>query len=249
MQSQRQRSKKRRVGARKNGRRARTGQVQVSLGLRGFQGLIQPPVLRRKFTYTQLITVNNAAQVGANTTVQCFSQASAPLNGAANVLPGFSAFFGASSGSLYQNFKVLGVVVRASMANAETFPVRGAVVISLASPANNTLQTANSQIPYIVRQNQIVRHEMLGPLTGNGRVDVSCSGSLAKMAGVQQIRGLTDFYANYYDQSTGTPTAATSGLSVVFMVLSTVNLVSGVQFDYEIDLMIEFWGLDALKTT
>jgi len=232
--------------------KGRTGRVQRSMGLQRFGPVIQPPLIRRRFSLTDFLLVNGGgATVGASVTVQGFSGASSPFNGAANTLPGWSDLWATTvpSNAGYYNFKVLGISVRASVVSQETFNTRAAIAITLNEPATGALTTKNLQVPYLAQQNCVCKHLTVGPLTGKGGATMQLSGTLKQLAANARVPGLIDQYANYYSPATANIVDATAGMSVVFMALAPVNLTNGILFDYTIDFYVELWGLNSQKTS
>jgi len=241
----------RRRGGKRRKVKGRTGRGQRSMGIVRFGPVIQPPLIRRRFSQTDLLLVNGGgATVGANVTVQGFSGASSPFNGAANTLPGWSDLWATTvpSNAGYYNFKVLGISVRASVVSQETFNTRAAIAITLNEPASAALTTKALQVPYVAQQNCVCKHLMVGPLTGKGGATMQLSGSLKQLAAYRGPSGTMDQYANFYSPATANVVDAVAGMSVVFMALGPVNLTNGILFDYTIDYYVELWGLNGQKT-
>jgi len=95
----------------------------------------------------------------------------------------------------------------------------------------------------------MVAEKELGALTGNAIGSLSLSGSNARNLGVRNVKGLSDPYTNYFDSTADSYIAATNGFCLQALVLATVNLVSGVVFDIEADLLLELFSPNSLKTT
>jgi len=199
----------------------------------------------RKLTTSALTVVNQAGQTGANTTYNYFDVASISPN-----LLGLTAYFVTGAGTgLYNNARLLAVKTRIRCSNQEAFSVRVAGVLTSTTPATNSLSSTSTQAVYMSRIASALVHETVGPLTGANSVAMDLQASLRSTLGVNVNNSVTDQYTNYWNSTTDSGVAATQGLSLILMVLSAVNLVSGVLFDVESELTIEFWGPNPTKTS
>jgi len=212
--------------------------------LRGMSSSLSvPPNLRRSLTYTNVLVVNNAGSQGANTTIQLYSTTTN--------MPGFSSLFANSTGqnAMYLSARLLAVRAKLSCSNQEAFAVRVMAVMGAAAPATNALASLATQEPYASRANGVTAYEVVGPLTGNSRIDLNVSASNAQTLGVVSCKGLADSYTNTWDSATDSGVAAVSGLSLILAVYSAVNLVSGVLISIEAQCEWEFFSVNATKTT
>jgi len=185
--------------------------------------------------------VNQAGQVGANTTVALFSNTSN--------IPGLTSMYSAGNNGMYVSARLLGVRAKLSFSNQEAFGVRVMAVLGSNSPTTNTLTSQAQQLPYTSRASGAVAVDVLGPLTGNSRVDLYVSASNKRTLGVSNTPGLADAYSNSWDSATDSSVTATAGLSLILLVLSAVNLVSGVLCQIEAQVDYEFFSVNQNKSS
>jgi hypothetical protein len=133
--------------------------------------------------------------------------------------------------------------VKAQFTNNEAFGLRVGTYIGNSTPVNNTLITQALQQPYSSAVDGVIQSGIIGPLTGNSKATLVSTASNRRTLGVSHIRGQSDSYTTYWNSSLDTFEVSTSGLSLVVLILSAVNLVSGVLVDLEADLTVEFSGL------
>lgn len=209
--------------------------------------LILPPTQVRRFSANHLTTVVNAATQGANTTFSPFNLIT--YGTSVGGLPGLTSYFDNTTGldALYLASRTRGLSVRVSCVNLDSTPVEVALVITNAAPATNSLLTVASQVAYLARQSNLVNWKTLSAAGGMDRCMLTASGTLKKLCGVSNVKGLTDAYSNSWDSGTAIAIPAESGMSYVIMIRKSVNIVSGVFCSVEADLSVELFTPNSFK--
>jgi len=223
-------------------RQSRWGQPQPDYG---FRSLILQPNRRQMITWRNMVTVNNAGAIGASQSFQLFVP-----NTLSPTVRGLGAMFGAvGTAGLYNACRLLAVRARASLANGEAFAVRAALVLGTEAPANNAIITQANQNSFMSRTASVCDEKLIGALTGNAISTLGCSASNARTLGVKHVKGLADAYTNYYDVAGNIYNAALNGITLSVLLQGSANLVSGVTFDIEADLLCEFFQPNPINSS
>jgi len=244
------RTRNKRSDKRKNGGQQGRVNVQRPPPIRSmrFTQIVQRPNAKEWVTYRAMMTVNNAAFVGANTTIPLYLCTGSGFFG-------IQALYGGSGTNLsamYNSSRLLAVKARINCSSLEAFPTRVSTVLTSTTPVNNSLNSQVTQLPLLCNMSTVNASADLGPLTGNGRTqkgELNLVASNSRNLGVRNVKGISDAYTNYWDSTTDNFVVAVSGLSLVLLVAGTSNLVSGVSFDVEADCLIEFFTLNANRTS
>lgn len=191
---------------------------------------------------TILSTINFAANLGANST---FSPFQISTFGTSSTIAGLSRELVTASNQngRYLNARVKKLRVFGKAVNKDAFPVRCAALMSPNSPANNTLGSQATQLPFLDSAT-CAQSEVLSEVGGQNRWDFEIFSTLKEMFGVKNVRGLADPFTNSWDSTLDAQVAALEGMNFLFFILSAVNLVNGCFVDLTFEMTVEFFGLN-----
>jgi len=201
--------------------------------------LVQPNV-KRILTWSHTAVLNNAAQVGTNVTYALYK----PSSLSPNVIGLTSLYGGSGNTGQYNSNRVIGVRAKVSISNQEAFGVRVMAVLSSQNPANASLVSETQQLPYMSRTGGVMAFDTVGPLTGQSRVDLKLRATNRSLFGVRHVPGIADNYTNSWSSDTDAAVAATTGISLIILVFSAVNLVNGILYTVETEMTTEFFSLN-----
>lgn len=197
--------------------------------------------------YRNLLAFNNVGAVGASIAVPLFL-----LTGLTPAATGLTPFWTAGSGSgtgQYLNARLLEARAIVGFTNAEAFVVRVSTVFLNDTLATNAQISAASQNAYLNNTANIVRSEVIGPLTGQGRIDLRSRASLKRTFGISPMRGLVDVTTNSLNATTTGLVPATVGINLaLFLHSPTANLVNGVVANIEVELIVEVFTPNPART-